>query len=114
MNEISLMDFTEIRAHRNWTPEDDGIEMVLAHVPESEHLTYDEALALAEKRDEQAADAFVQSVPSGVFPYTYDAALRKRLADSGVLVSQMIPAQKALRRVWMPSLMLSREWTEPT
>lgn len=38
-------------------------DLILAHVPESEYLTYDEALALAEERDEQVADAFMQSVP---------------------------------------------------
>ena len=38
-------------------------EMILTYVPESEYLGFDEALALAEKRDEQAADGFMQSVP---------------------------------------------------
>lgn len=38
-------------------------ELVLTYVPESEHLTYDEAQALAEKRDRQAASEFGASVP---------------------------------------------------
>lgn len=38
-------------------------EMILTYVPESEHLSFDEAHVLAEERDEQAADAFMQSVP---------------------------------------------------
>jgi len=39
------------------------IEMILAYVPESEHLTYQEALALAEERDEREAEAFLASCP---------------------------------------------------
>ncbi len=38
-------------------------ELVLTYVSESEHLTYDEALALAEERDAQAASGFEASVP---------------------------------------------------
>lgn len=40
-------------------------EMILAYVPESEHLAYTEARALALKRDRQAADALRLSVPEG-------------------------------------------------
>ena len=39
------------------------LNLILTYVPESEHLSYDEALALAEERDRQAADAFKLSVP---------------------------------------------------
>jgi len=39
-----------------------SIEMILALVPESEHLTYQEALALAEERDEQAAKGLLHDL----------------------------------------------------
>lgn len=38
-------------------------EMILTYVPESEHLDYNEAQALALERDRRAADAFKASVP---------------------------------------------------
>lgn len=41
----------------------DDRNLILTYVPESKYLTYNEALALALKRDEQAADAFMQGVP---------------------------------------------------
>lgn len=40
------------------------MNMILTYVPESEHLAYDEALALAEERDARAASEFEASVPS--------------------------------------------------
>ena len=79
-------------------------DMILAYVPESKHLTYAEAQALALKRDRQAADAFKASVPDGVFPYTYDDVLHERLADAEraaskpVLVTRIPEGNKPLRK----------------
>ena len=80
-------------------------EMILTYVPESEHLTYDEALALAEKRDEQAADAFVQSVPDS-----------EKLSGP-VLVTQMPDDAETLSFTPLKlsgKWKVSREWTDPT
>ena len=46
-------------------------EMILAYVPESEHLDYDEALALALKRDQLAAEQLRLSVPDSEKPLGY-------------------------------------------
>lgn len=50
-----------------------SIEMILALVPESEHLDYNEALALAEERDEQEAKELKRSVRE-----TFEAEMRIR------------------------------------
>lgn len=73
-------------------------DMILTYVPESEHLTYDEALALAEKRDEQAADALELSVPGD-----------EKFLTPDVLITQMIEREKDFRRDWLP-LMLDEDW----
>lgn len=57
-------------------------EMILTYVLESEHLTYDEALALAEKRDEQAAEAFEQSVPDKIL--LTPTELLKQMVKEGI------------------------------
>lgn len=95
-------------------------ELILTYVPESEYLDYDEALTLAEKRDEQAADAFMQSVPAGVFPYSYDEALHKRLADAEraaskrpVLVTRMPEEEKKFLQ-GPEFLKIHGEWTTLT
>jgi len=50
-------------------------ELILTYVPESEHLAYDEALALAEERDAQAASEFEASVPTDAILTTYQLSL---------------------------------------
>ena len=80
-------------------------EMILTYVPESEHLDFDEALALALARDEQAADAFVQSVPDS-----------EKLSGS-VLVTRMPDDAETLNFTPLKlsgEWKVSGEWTDPT
>lgn len=51
------------------------MNMILTYVPESEHLTYDGALALAEERDAQAASELAASAPLNAVLTTYQLSL---------------------------------------
>lgn len=51
-------------------------DLILAYVPESEHLTYNEARALALRRDRQAAEQLRLSVPIEEIFVGYDGYFR--------------------------------------
>ena len=79
-------------------------ELILTYVPESEHLTHAEALMLANERDEQAADAFVQSMldneklSNDDWVYLGGAGSAAPPVKRPVLVTQMIEDEKEFRQ----------------
>ena len=74
-------------------------ELILAYVPESEHLNYTEAQALALERDRRAADALRLSVPDSE-KFLGPDELIARMARHGIRQNIVLEPPLNPRKTW--------------